>query len=166
LVSIAGLEGTPAAELSRYPAKDQPDVIDQFSITMLNAGLSDFSQQIGQPVHCDLSGLGLIDEFYNDQAIAGMIAESDPADFANTYFVSCIELGSIMANILMDLDQSFEWLAERPYWETSLWHPGGAAVIPPFHWAIRKMSGYDPEENLALKLKMTVAFINSDLHAE
>lgn len=45
-----------------------------------------------------------------------------------------------------------EWCYEYPYWESSLFAPKTGTVIPPFHFAVKKMSEYGVDDGFVAKL--------------
>jgi hypothetical protein len=61
-------------------------------------------------------------------------------------------LGTLIAKMMQSLVPDLEWMADSPYWESSLWHPASGHIIPPTHWAIKKFSDYGLEDGLVPKI--------------
>ncbi|MEW4452052.1 hypothetical protein AB1L30_05140 [Bremerella sp. JC817] len=156
--------GRPAAELSRLHPDAQAGVIQHLSVAMTDAAIGDFGKLVG--LEPPLSGrwIQAIDQYYDEQHIAELIAESDPTDDANSYLITCIELGTLIAKMLQAMVPDLEWWAESPYWESSLWHPATGHMIPPTHWAIKKFSGYGWDDGLAPKIFAAVQALREDTH--
>jgi len=144
--------GKSAMAPSRLKKDDQDRYIHHLAVTMKEAALDDFSNllQIQPPI--DFDGIQSIDDYYNLERIAELITESDPSEDGNPYFITCIELGTLIAMTLRTLVPDLEWLADSPYWESSLWHPSTGHIIPPTHWAIKKLSDYGCEDGLVPKI--------------
>lgn len=144
--------GDHAAARSRLPVEAQERYIHHLTVSMTDAAIIDFSdlRQLQPPV--DFDWIQAIDDYYDVERIAALIEESDPTEDGNPYFITCIELGVLIAKMLQALVPELEWLADSPYWESSLWHPETANIIPPTHWAIKKFSGYGWDDGLVGKI--------------
>ena len=103
----------------------------------------------------DVVSVEAIDAFdchWTRPRIAEVIRSSDSSDFANEYLVLCCELGAVLGEVMRLALPSLEWLYSDPYWESSLWYAPTGGRIPPFHWAIKKMSSYGVDDGLRPKL--------------
>ncbi len=154
-----GLAGHEAAELSRFEQTDQAKIIEQIAVRMHDAATSDFATRLGHKLENGLDGIDDIDRHFDSDQIASLISDSDDTDDANDYLITCIELGSLLGNNLIALDSTLEWLAEMPYWESSIWHAPTGTMIAPVHWAIKKMSGYAWDDGLVGKCHAAIEVI-------
>ena len=139
---IPDLIGRSASDISRFPRSDQNDIIHQISVLRHDSAISNFSCKLDLEIESNWNGLDRIDEYFDQSKISELIDSSDDSDSTNAYLITCIELGSIIGNNLVNADENFEWLAELPYWETAIWHPPSGKMIPPVHFAIKKLSSY------------------------
>ena len=144
--------GKPASALSPLRTEAQDRVIHHLVVTMTDAAVGDFGNLLGLSPPVNFGWIQMIDDYYNIDRIAELIAESDPSEDGNPYFITCIELGALIAKMIQSLVPDIEWMANSPYWESSLWHPASAHIIPPTHWAIKKFSDYGWEDGLVPKI--------------
>ncbi|MDM4019542.1 hypothetical protein, partial [Roseiconus lacunae] len=144
--------GKPASALSPLHDEDQERYIHHVSVTMTDAAVGDFGNLLELSSPVDFDWIQSIDDYYNVDRIAELIAESDPTKDGNSYFITCIELGTLIAKMLQSLVPDLEWMANSPYWESSLWHPASGHIIPPTHWAIKKFSDYGWDDGLVPKI--------------
>lgn len=144
--------GKPASDLSPLRADVQEQFIHHLAKRMTDAAVVDFGNLLTLAPPVDFQWIQTIDEHFNVDQIAGLIAESDPTENGNSYFITCIELGTLIATMMQELVPDLEWMADSPYWESSLWHPASGHVISPVHWAIKKLSDYGWEDGLVPKI--------------
>ena len=67
--------------------------------------------------------------------------------------VICCEFGAILAHVMISLQPRLEWYYEWPYSESAIFDPDNGYVVPPFHWAFKKMSEYGIDDGFALKIE-------------
>ncbi len=67
---------------------------------MTDAAIGDFSNLLELPSPVDFNWIQTIDDYYNLDRIAALIAESDPTEDGNPYFITCIELGTLIAKMM------------------------------------------------------------------
>lgn len=144
--------GKPASALSPLREDAQERFIHHLAVTMTDAAIGDFANLLDLSPPIDFDWIQAIDEYYNITRIAELIAESDPTEDGNPYFITCIELGTLIAKTMKVLVPDLEWMADSPYWESSLLHPASGHVIPPTHWAIKKLSSYGWDDGLVPKI--------------
>lgn len=152
VMQLPGCVGRNGSDMSPLRKADQRRCIKHLEKTMLDAAIGDLSDAIDFPVPLELSSIQAIDDHFDTTAIAKLIAASDPTEDGNPYFITCIELGAMMAAIMRNLVPELEWIADSPYWESSLWHSETGTIIPPTHWAIKKLSSYGWNDGLVPKI--------------
>ncbi len=165
VLTCEGLAGRPAAELSRFEKPAQARIIEQISVTMHDAATGDFSTRLGHKLGNGLDGTDEIDRHFDADRVASLISDSDDTSDENDYVITCIELGALLGNNLIALDSTLEWLAEMPYWESSIWHAPTGTMIAPVHWAMKKMSGYGWDDGLVGKCQAAIHIINQPQNA-
>jgi hypothetical protein len=158
--------GKPASAISPLRDAAQERFIHHLAVTMTNAAVGDFANllELSPPVGFDW--IQAIDEYYNIDRIADLIAESDPTEDGNPYFITCIELGTLIAKMIQSLVPDLEWLADSPYGESSLWHPTSGQMIPPTHWAIKKFSDYGWNDGLVPKIHCGAHALGEETNAK
>lgn len=127
--------------------------------TMFRAARNDWASELGLSGEVDLSWVDAVDRHYDSERIKGILSESDPGDFCNTYLIVCCEFGALLGHVLQALQPRLQWRYDWPYWESDLRDPEANQVIPPFHWAIKKMSGYGVDDGFAEKLQVCVGML-------
>ena len=100
------------------------------------------------------------DEHYDRKRVADVIKRSDPKDFSNDYLILVCEFGAALGFVLQAKEPRLVWIYDWPYWESSLVDTLTGAVIPPFHWAVKKFSEYGLDDGFAAKLDMCVHVLN------
>ncbi|MCD0462005.1 hypothetical protein, partial [Roseiconus lacunae] len=83
--------GKPASALSPLHDEDQERYIHHVSVTMTDAAVGDFGNLLELSSPVDFDWIQSIDDYYNVDRIAELIAESDPTKDGNSYFITCIE---------------------------------------------------------------------------
>lgn len=100
------------------------------------------------------------DDYYDRERVQDVIRRSDPKDFSNDYLVLVCEFGSALAHVLRNKEPRLGWVYDWPYWESSLVDPHTGSVIPPFHWAVKKISEYGLDDRFAEKIDMCVRVLS------
>jgi hypothetical protein len=60
----------------------------------------------------------------------------------------------VLADVMASQNPRLVWKLETPHWESSLVDPKSGTEIPPFHFAIKKMSEYGVDDGFVAKLRM------------
>ena len=145
-------------EISRLTGASQTEVLRRVQ-AMLNAARKDWPRYL--PVTGELSEnwIQAYDDYYDADRVASTITRSDPSDFSNDLVVAVCEFGSVLGHVLLQMQPRLQWILEWPYWESALYDPISGNVIPPFHWAMKKFSGYGIDDGFVPKLHMCIALV-------
>lgn len=130
--------------------------------TILKAAKGDFGRELNLSGEPDLHWIETIDQYYNRRRIKKLIDQSDPKDFSNEYLVICCEFGALIGHVLKTLQPRLQWYYEWPYWESDLRDPQTNSVIPPFHWAIKKISEYGVDDRFWEKIPMCISMLDQE----
>ena len=166
LLQYADHIGKSAFELSPLCKDDHDQFVRHLGETMTDAAVVDFGNLLGLTPPIDFNWIQTIDDYFNVDRIAELIAESDPSDDGSPYFITCIELGTLIAKVMQTLVPELEWMADSPYWESSLWHPPSGHIIAPTHWAIKKFSDYGWNDGLVPKIRCAMHVLRAAVDAE
>lgn len=128
--------------------------------TMFNAAQSDWSSQFSLTGDPDLHWIETIEKHYDRAQIKDLIGRSDPEDFSNDYLIVCCEFGALLGHVLKKLKPRLQWHYEWPYWESDLRDPKTNNIIPPFHWAVKKMSEYGVDDLFWEKVPACVSMLD------
>ncbi len=139
LLELAPLRGVAAVELSPLAEERRTKVADQVA-RMVVAARSDWKQLCAPFDVLTHEGLAALDAAFDPPAVLELIRSSDPADFGNSLLVTTCELGAVLGEALRAARPTLQWVADWPYWESTLVDRPTGCVIAPFHWAIRKLS--------------------------
>ena len=151
--------GLVASDLSRLSDASQAKVLGRIE-TMLTAARKDWPRYLEVTGELDEDWIRAFDDYYDVDRVASIIRESDPGDFSNDLMVTVCEFGSALGHVLLEMQPRLQWLAEWPYWESSLYDPDSGNVIPPFHWAMKKFSSYGIDDGFAAKLHMCIEVLD------
>ena len=154
--------GKAASEISRLRLDAQSRFVDHLSNTMTDAAIGDFGNLLALTTPVGFQWIQAIDDYYDVDHIDKLIAESDPDEDGNAYFITCIELGTLIAKMMQALVPDLQWMADSPYWESALWHPASGYLIPPTHWAIQKLSDYGWNDGLVPKIHCAAETLQSE----
>ncbi len=124
---------------------------------MLDACIEDWPCYLTVFGSLDENWIDAFDRYYDRERIAGVIERSDPADYGNDYLILVCEFGAALAHVLQQKQPRLVWQHDWPYWESSLIDPQTGAVIPPFHWAVKKFSDYGVEDGFRAKIDLCVS---------
>ncbi|MSR46238.1 MAG: hypothetical protein EXS13_04100 [Planctomycetes bacterium] len=139
LLEVAAFRFLPATELSTVAPDVSAKVADQIG-RMVAAARTDWKELCGRHDVTSREGLGAIDAGFDADAIAELHSSSDPAEFGNSLLVTVCELGAVIGTTLCAARPTLQWVADWPYFESTLVDRATGIVLPPFHWAIRKLS--------------------------
>lgn len=157
---VAYRSGLSALDISPLLEPDQRRVLDQIA-TMLSTAQSDWNDYLPVSGEIDMTWVESLDSHYDTERIARLISTSDPEDFANDFLVTVCQFGAVLGHVMKDSEPRLEWVAEWPYWESSLYDPITGNIIPPFHWAIKKFSAYGVDDGFAAKIQCMVQILNN-----
>lgn len=139
LFEVAAFRFLPAAELTTVAPDVATKVADQIG-RLVVAARADWKELCGSHDVLSREGLGAIDEGFDHHAVLELQSSSDPADFGNSLLVTACELGAVIGTALRAARPTLQWVADWPYFESTLVDRATGIVLPPFHWAIRKLS--------------------------
>ncbi len=139
LLEVAAFRFLPAAELTTVAPEVATRVGDQIG-RMVAAARSDWKELCGRHDVLSREGLGAIDAAFDAHAVEGLQTSSDPAEFGNSLLVTACELGAVIGSSLLAARPTLQWVADWPDFESTLVDRATGVVLPPFHWAIRKLS--------------------------
>ena len=145
--------GVSVADLSVLSADGEDDVRGRID-RMLEACRGDWPSYLPVFGEIDQQWIEAFDEHYDRKKIADVIKRSDPKDFSNDYLVLVCEFGAALGHVLRAKQPRLLWRYDWPYWESSLVDCRSGAVIPPFHWAVKKFSEYGVDDGFAAKIDM------------
>lgn len=151
MVEVASLIGEASETVGPLPEEYRANASRQIE-GMLEAARGDFPNLLSVSGEPDLSWVDAFDRYFDRGKIQKLLDVSDPTDFSNEYVVTCCEFGALLASVMKTTTPRLEWYYEHPYWESSLFDPKTGAIIPPFHFAIKKMSEYGVDDGFAAKL--------------
>jgi len=158
LLRIPDYVGRSVDELCPIPPDAAAEVLTQVE-TMQKAAAVDWAQYLSVDEPIDLDWIEKFDAHYDQARIEELLRESDPADFSNTYIVTVCEFGAALGLVMKGLLPRLAWLPSWPYWETSIFDPDRGAVIPVFHWAIKKFSTYGIDDGFAEKVQVCIQIL-------
>lgn len=153
IVTVTEYAGVPVSELSVLREDGEREARARID-RMLEACRSDWPRYLRVFGDLDEHWIEAFDEHYDRERIAAVIERSDPADYSNDYLVLVCEFGAALGHVLIAKQPRLAWLYDWPYWESSLVDPQSGALIPTFHWAVKKFSEYGVDDGFAPKIDM------------
>lgn len=147
----AALRGADAADLSPLTEPVQKNVREQIA-RMVTAARSDWKEIVAPYDVLSREGLMAIDAAWDESAVRALIESSPPEDFGNSLLVTTCELGAVLGEALRAARPPLSWVPDWPYWESSLVDRVTGVVIPPFHWAMKKLSASALDEGLVTRI--------------
>lgn len=151
LVEVAAFRGVEARDLSTLAPDLQAKVHEQIG-RMVGAARVDWKEICGRFDPLSREGLAAIDASYDEAAIAALHEQSDPADFGNVLLVTTCELGGVIGAALAAARPTLRWVADWPYFESTLVDARTGVVVAPFHWAVRKLSAQGAQGGLVERI--------------
>lgn len=133
--------------------------------SMTAAAKSDLPKYLSVNSDVDIHWVKAFDEYHDREQIADILNEADPEDFKNVYLIACCEFGSLIGHVLADRLSTLSWVYSWPYWESSLLHAPTGSIIPPYHWAIKKMSECGVDDGFAEKIEMCLQMLRDQENA-
>jgi hypothetical protein len=129
---------------------------------MVRAARSDWPRYLDVSGKIDLDWIRAFDAHYRPKQIREVIRGSDPKDFSNDYVVLCCEFGAVLGHVMLKMQPRLFWVPDWPYWESVLLDPESGNLVPVFHWAIKKMSGYGWDDGFAEKVDACLAMLDGE----
>jgi hypothetical protein len=139
LLEVAAFRFVAAAELTTVAPDVAVRVGDQIA-RMVAAARSDWKEFCGRHDVLSRDGLLAVDRAFDPEAVSQLQSSSDPAEFGNSLVVTACELGAVLGASLVAARPTLQWVADWPYFESTLVDRATGFVVPPFHWAIRRLS--------------------------
>ncbi len=164
MLNSSALIGLSQDKASPLESQDQQQVWHRIE-TMLEAAREDWPQYLQVSGEISLQWITVFDKYYRTNRIQAVIKRSDPSDYSNDYLVICCEFGAVLGHVLRTLQPRLIWSLDWPYWESALLDPKTGNLIPVFHWAIKKMSGYGWDDGFAEKVTACLQLLNEGSEA-
>ena len=155
MMAVPALVGRDAAAASSLSADDAAREMQQVE-AMLAAARADWPSYLSVSEPIDLEWVRAFDAYYDKKRVRELIDRSQPDQFGNDYLVIACEFGAVLGTVLLAKVERLQWLAARPYWESSLFDPQTGNVIPVFHWAVKKLSGYGLTDGFVEKIEACI----------
>ena len=141
-------------------SKDKQTEVSQRIQTMLDATRTDWARYLYLTGEPDLRWIETFDQYHDRDQIQQLIGRSNPKDFSNDYVVTCCEFGAVLGYVMVSLQPRLRWHYEWPYWESALFDPQSGNLVPPFHWAVKKMSEYGVDDGFAAKVEACLQILD------
>lgn len=151
LLTLPATRGVAPAELCPLAEPVQANVREQIA-RMVSAARSDWKEIVAPHDVLARDGLMAIDAAWDEASVRALIESSQPDDFGNSWLVTTCELGAVLGEALRAARTTLAWVPDWPYWESSLVDRAAGVVIPPFHWAVKRLSGSGLEDGLVGKI--------------
>ena len=161
---VPGFRDVAAEELSPLTAERQGAVLEMVG-KMVAAARADWSPVCAPHDVLSRDGLIALDASLDAERLFALVDASDPADVGNDLFVTACELGAVVGAALKAARTSLLWVADWPYWESSLVERKTGHVVAPFHWAIRRMGSGGAEFPLVDKIASCLALLDEAARA-
>lgn len=149
-----------AKDISPLAESTEKKVLDQIS-TMQQTARSDWPTFLAVSSPIGTEWIHAFDQHFDSKRVSELIAISDPADFSNDFLVTVCQFGAVLGLAMQQTEPRLQWVAEWPYWESSLYDPATGYIIPPFHWAIKKFSEYGIDDGYTDKIGCLIEALNS-----
>lgn len=153
--------GAVASEISPLPPEGQEDVLKRVA-AMIEAARGDWPGYLPVSGDMDISWVAGFDDHFDRARVAEVVARSDPKEFGCDYIVLCCEFGAVLSHVLRARQPRLIWRLDWPCWESMLVDPKTGALIPTFHWAVKKMSGYGVEDGFAEKVEHCLRILDRE----
>jgi hypothetical protein len=152
MMQVPELVGVSEATTAPLPDAECAKTRQQLD-AMLSAARGDWPVYLSVSGEVEFPWIDVFDRYWDRKRIKGIIQSSDAKDFGNDYVITVCEFGAVLGHVMRGLQPRLLWNFERPYWESALVDPRTGFVIPVFHWAIKKMSGYGVDDGFAAKVQ-------------
>ena len=147
LLLVPGWRGRSASELSLLTHAMQEKVTQQIA-QMLAAARSDWQEFVAPYDVLSRDGLLAIDAHFSSDYLRHLLSTSDPTDLGNDLVVLICELGVVLGEALRAARPSLQWVADWPYWDSTLVETRTGHVLAPFQWAMRRFSRTGADDSL------------------
>jgi hypothetical protein len=159
MIQIPEYVGLLPSRISSLTPDGRAEVAKRIS-TMQAAASQDWSRYLAVKKPMSLEWVEAFDRHYDYNRVRSVIRSSDPKEFANEYLVLCCEFGAVLGYVFCRMKRRLRWLHDWPYWESAIFDPRSGQVIPVFHWAIKKMSGYGIDDGFAEKVEVCLQLLD------
>jgi hypothetical protein len=159
LIQVAEYVGLSASQITPLTRRARVEVAKQIRI-MQDAAYQDWKTYLAVNKPMSLRWIDAFDKHYDQKRVRAVIKASDPSDFSNQYLILCCEFGASLGHVFCRLNRRLRWLLDWPYWESAVFDPKSGQVIPVFHWAIKKMSGYGVDDGYAAKVQACLQILD------
>ena len=119
---------------------------------MYEAAIGDWPKYLNLPSKPGIEWIDAFDLHYRTDRVESLIQRSDATEFSNELLVTVCEFGAVLGNTLIACDDSLNWIADWPYWESAVYDATSGYRINVFHWAIKKFSAYGVDDGYRAKL--------------
>lgn len=158
IMYVDSLVGIPASEIAVIDPDGERESAARIA-RMLDACRTDWPTYLSLSGEIDEHWIAAFDDYYDPDRIADVISKSAPDDFSNDYLVLVCEFGAAIGHVLQMKQPRLIWLYDWPYWESSLVDTRSGAIVPTFHWAVKKFSEYGVDDGFAEKIEMCLRVI-------
>jgi hypothetical protein len=156
LIGLTSEQACPLQDSTRLDVARQVEV-------MLDSARADFSTFLPVSGDPDFSWVDAYDQHFDRKHIQELLDTSDPTEFSNDYVVTCCEFGALLGYVHKKATPRLQWYYEHPYWESALFDPETGLIVPPFHFAVKKMSEYGVEDGMVAKLNHLAAVLEEEI---
>jgi len=125
------------------------------------AALADLPSLLGKSSEPDIDWLNAIEAYATPEKLQRLLRGSNPEKLDNPYLILTCECGALIAKVLQRQWPRLQWIPDLPYFESTLFDLNSKTQIPPFHWAVKTLSG-DERHPLKDKVRATVDFLRGD----
>jgi hypothetical protein len=150
-----------ASDVSPLTAEGRSEAASRIA-DMLEAATVDWKEFLPVGDAPSTTWVAEFDRHFQRPRIQEVLKRSVATRFDNDYLVLCCELGAVLGTVLRALEPQLCWLYDWPYWESGLYCQKTRMRINVFHWAVKKLSEYGVEDELAAK----IAACQRGLHSE
>ena len=164
LLQVPGFREVAPKELSPLKAERQASVLEMVE-KMVAAARVDWAPLVAPHDVLSRDGLLALDASLDDERLRALLDASDPEDLGNDWFVTACELGAVLGATLEAARTSLHWVADWPYWESTLVERRTGHVVAPFHWAIRRLSAGCPNTGLVEKIGWCLGLLDEATRA-
>jgi len=153
----------PGTDISQIPIlanEDADEISDHISKT-IRAASNDFRMSFGLTGEPNLDWIEKFDKYFTKKRVIGLLNKSDPRVASNEFFVTCCAFGALLGKVLIDMNESVNWLYDCPFWESGLYDSKSGCRINIFYWAVKKFSNYGIDDGYRAKIIACSEFINN-----
>ena len=161
LLEDPGLAGRDPRKISPLTDECQDEVLGQVD-RMVDAARGDWPLYLDVREPMDIEWIRAFDAHYDRKKVLDLLTRSDPADLSNDLLVVSFEFGAMIGFVMRQRSPTLRWLAEWPYWESSIFDGRTGHIILVFHGAIKKMSSYGIDDGFADKTEACLQLLDDE----